>query len=108
MFTGISDMKKRQIDLELATMTDIFRELKSRGYQFIFVGERDKTNVTSVFFGTDDVIQPVRMAGEAINTSLDICKKLKVDNGFVKISQSVMLQLEVLFGTNHGEQGAKI
>ena len=101
-------MKKRQIDLELATLNDIFKELKSRGYKFVFISERDKTDVTSVFFGTDDIIQPVRMAGEAINTSLDICKKLKVENTFTKITQSVMLQLEVLFGTNHGEQGAKI
>lgn len=108
--------KRRNPELQLATLTEIMNELKHRGYNFVWAGEcqwgkpQEKDDV-KVFLGSDDLAVGLRLSGEVIDCILAICKKCGANDPFTKTLQSILLQLEILFGPkpdNNQDHGAKL
>lgn len=90
------------VELNLATLKDILDELRLRGYIFMFAADVDGQDTCKVCFGTDDLIQPIRLASEILDTVLDILKKNNIDDIVTKTLNIVLLQIDLLF--NDGEQ----
>jgi hypothetical protein len=91
-------------ELELATLPELLAEISNRGIKFIFVGQRTfgkqgkKEDEYLIKFESDELVTPIRMSAEALDTVLDLLVKAGMDDAVTKTLTSVLLQLDVLLG----------
>ncbi len=98
----IMKQRKGEIELELATLGQILQELRKRGYRFIFVADciygKAKEGNCKIHFGTDDLVQPIRLAAEVFDMVLEILQKNNHNDAVTKTLTSILLQIDILFG----------
>ena len=90
-------INRADLELRLATLKQIFHELKLRGKNFVYAAHSEKHDRFSVFLGVEDLVDAVCLAGEIVDTVLNVLLNQDIDDEFTEGLSDIVERFEMLF-----------
>ena len=90
-------LNRADLELRLATLKQIFHELKLRGKSFIYAAHSPKHDRYQVFLGVEDLVDGVCLAGEVVDTILNVLLNQDIDDEFTEGLSDIVERFEMLF-----------